>query len=108
MAASGSHSQVNVHDAKTNFSKLLARVEAGEEIVIAKAGRPVAKLVRVERPNLMNAFGALKGKYPATDDSIWFGPEAEALDREIWADSDLYDALFDDEDADGNGDGDGR
>ncbi len=36
---------VNVHDAKTHLSKLLERAEAGEEIVIAKAGRPVAKLV---------------------------------------------------------------
>ena len=38
-------SMVNVHDAKTHFSRLLERVAAGEEIVIAKAGRPVAKLV---------------------------------------------------------------
>ena len=36
---------VNVHDAKTHFSRLLARVQAGEEIVIAKAGRPIARLV---------------------------------------------------------------
>jgi prevent-host-death family protein len=35
---------VNVHEAKTHFSKLLARVSAGEEIVIAKAGKPVARL----------------------------------------------------------------
>jgi prevent-host-death family protein len=44
---------VNVHDAKTHFSKLLDRVSKGEEITIAKAGRPVARLVplppRVER-----------------------------------------------------------
>ena len=36
---------VNVHEAKTHFSKLLARAHAGEEIIIAKAGRPWAKLV---------------------------------------------------------------
>lgn len=42
---------VNVHEAKTHLSRLLARVEAGEEIVIANAGRPVAKLVAAgERP----------------------------------------------------------
>jgi prevent-host-death family protein len=35
---------VNVHEAKTHFSKLLARVSEGEEIVIAKAGKPVARL----------------------------------------------------------------
>jgi len=36
---------VNVHEAKTRFSKLLKRVQLGEEIVIAKAGKPVARLV---------------------------------------------------------------
>ena len=38
--------EVNVHEAKTNFSKLLQRVILGDEIIIAKAGVPVAKLVR--------------------------------------------------------------
>lgn len=37
----------NVHEAKTNLSRLLERVEQGEEIIIAKSGRPVAKLVRL-------------------------------------------------------------
>jgi prevent-host-death family protein len=40
--------QVNIHDAKTHFSRLVERARAGEEIVIAKAGKPVAKLVPVE------------------------------------------------------------
>ncbi|MGY8653480.1 MAG: type II toxin-antitoxin system Phd/YefM family antitoxin [Verrucomicrobiia bacterium] len=40
---------VNVHDAKTNLSRLLAQVEEGEEIVIAKAGIPVAKLISIAR-----------------------------------------------------------
>lgn len=37
----------NVHDAKTNLSRLLERVARGEEVIIAKSGRPVAKLVPV-------------------------------------------------------------
>ena len=37
--------QVNIHEAKTNFSKLLARVSQGEEITIARNGKPVARLV---------------------------------------------------------------
>ena len=45
--------QVNVHHAKTNLSQLLARVESGEEIVIARAGQPIARLV---------PFAAPKGK----------------------------------------------
>ena len=36
---------VNIHDAKTHFSRLISRVEGGEEIVIAKAGKPVARLM---------------------------------------------------------------
>ena len=40
--------KVNTHEAKTQLSKLLARVEAGEEFVIARAGTPVARLVPVE------------------------------------------------------------
>ena len=42
-------STVNIHEAKTHLSRLLERVASGEEIIIAKAGHPVAKLVPVER-----------------------------------------------------------
>ena len=38
--------EVNIHQAKTHLSRLLNRVAAGEEIIISKAGRPVAKLIR--------------------------------------------------------------
>lgn len=41
---------VNVHEAKTHLSRLLERVEAGQEVVIARAGRPVARLVPFARP----------------------------------------------------------
>jgi len=42
--------QVNVQDAKTRLSELLGRVERGEEVTIARAGKPIAQLVAVERP----------------------------------------------------------
>lgn len=51
---------VNVHDAKTNLSKLLDRAHAGEEIVIAKAGTPYARLVPLETPQ-PRKWGLLKG-----------------------------------------------
>jgi prevent-host-death family protein len=51
---------VNVHEAKTHFSKLLTRVEQGEEIVIARAGTPVARLVPV--PPRPRRLGLLKGR----------------------------------------------
>ena len=41
--------KVNVHEAKTNLSRLLAQVEAGEEVLIARSGTPVARLVRVQK-----------------------------------------------------------
>lgn len=50
-----SKTMVNVHEAKTHFSELLARVERGERITVARAGNPVARLVPVELP----ARGAL-------------------------------------------------
>ena len=39
---------VNVHEAKTNLSRLLAKVEVGEEVIIARNGTPVAQIVRVQ------------------------------------------------------------
>ncbi len=57
---------VNVHEAKTRLSRLLAQVEAGEEIVIARRGEPVAKLVRC-KPLGRRKFGAMKGQIQITD-----------------------------------------
>ena len=47
----------NIHDAKTHFSALIADVQAGEEIVIAKAGVPVARLVPIEAPSGKRTLG---------------------------------------------------
>jgi prevent-host-death family protein len=53
---------VNIHEAKTHFSKLVSRVEAGEEVIIARGGKPVAKLVPVALPKKVPApFGFAKG-----------------------------------------------
>lgn len=53
--------KVNVHDAKTHFSRLLSRAESGEEIIIAKAGKPVARLVSVEEKVSKRMPGSAKG-----------------------------------------------
>lgn len=47
---------VNVHEAKTNLSRLLARVEAGEEIVIARGGKPIARLEPFSAPEITLGF----------------------------------------------------
>lgn len=74
--AHGMAEQVNVYEAKTQLSKLLERVEAGDEIVIARNGRPVAKLVPLQRSAEPRVLGALRGK-------IWIAPDFDAEDDEI-------------------------
>ncbi len=60
--------QVNIHQAKTHLSRLLARVAAGEEIVIAKAGKPIARLVPVEGPAQDRVAGGDEGQVWIADD----------------------------------------
>jgi prevent-host-death family protein len=60
--------QVNIHEAKTHFSKLLTRVLAGEEVVIARAGTPVARLVPVEQRAARRHPGSAKGKLTVAPD----------------------------------------
>ena len=67
---------VNVHEAKTQLSRLLAHVEAGEEVVIARRGRPVARLVRCT-PRGKRQFGAMKGQISITDAFFEPLPEEE-------------------------------
>lgn len=52
---------VNVHEAKTHLSELLAAAEAGEEVVIARANRPVVKLMALGRRPSAALFGCMKG-----------------------------------------------
>lgn len=59
--------EVNVHDAKTHFSKLLRRVAAGEEIIIARAGEPIARLVPFER-EASRRFGIDRGRLDIPED----------------------------------------
>jgi len=65
--------QVNIHDAKTHLSRLVERVEAGEEIVIARGGRPVARLVPLKARTGPRPLGLLKGKISMAPD--WDEPE---------------------------------
>ncbi len=60
--------EVNVHEAKTHLSRLLARVALGEEVVIAKAGRPIARLVPVAPPPGNRVLGRDRGKVVIADD----------------------------------------
>ena len=61
--------EVNIHEAKTHFSRLLQRVAAGEEVVIARAGVPVARLVAVEPQEAKTRpLGFARGEVWVADD----------------------------------------
>ena len=60
--------QVNVHEAKTHFSKLLASVRNGQEIIIAKAGKPIARLVPIRERLVRRVAGSAKGKIIISSD----------------------------------------
>jgi antitoxin (DNA-binding transcriptional repressor) of toxin-antitoxin stability system len=75
--------QVNVHEAKTQLSRLLQEVEEGEEIVIARNGEPVAKLVRhVPEPKPREPGWAKKG---------WMAPDFDEFDEQLARDFGLLD-----------------
>ena len=59
---------VNVHEAKTQLSRLLEAVEAGDEVLIARAGRPVARLVGLVPAAAARPLGLLQGKFSVPDD----------------------------------------
>ena len=63
--------QFNIHEAKTRLSQLIEQVEAGGEAVIARAGKPVVRLVRVEERPKPRVLGRLAGHYviPAVPDN---------------------------------------
>jgi prevent-host-death family protein len=76
--------RVNVGQVKTDLSKLLARVEAGEEVEIARDGVPVARLVRIEPPagvgaRFLAARGSLAGQIMIADDAEFTEAELDEM-----------------------------
>ena len=70
--------EVNIHEAKTHLSRLLARVADGEEVVIARSGKPVARLVPIQAPASKRVLGQYKGEVVISDDFD------EPVDPETW------------------------
>lgn len=66
----------NIHEAKTNLSSLIEAVLSGKEVIIAKAGKPVAKLVKFEKQKKKSSYGLLKGK-------VWMSEDFNDEDPEI-------------------------
>jgi prevent-host-death family protein len=69
---------VNMHEAKTHLSRLVDRVVQGEDVVIARAGRPVARLVVYDEADEPRTPGALKGQ-------IWIADDFDVLPPEVLA-----------------------
>ncbi len=82
---------VNVHDAKTNLSKLLARVEAGEEVVIGRNGVPVAKLVKADTPR---RWRTMPEEWRT---QLWVAPDAFSAELDAEIARDFEEALWDDD-----------
>lgn len=74
----GRMEQLNVYQAKTHFSEVLQRVERGEEIVVARAGRPIARIVPINRSRSPRAPGAWKGQVRLAPDFDELPPELAA------------------------------
>ncbi|MBS3909314.1 MAG: type II toxin-antitoxin system Phd/YefM family antitoxin [Actinobacteria bacterium] len=72
---------VNIYEAKTKFSKLLSRVEGGEEIIIAKAGRPIARIVPLSSKAEKRMPGSAKGRIIIKES--FFEPLPEEILREF-------------------------
>jgi prevent-host-death family protein len=69
---------VNVHEAKTHLSRLLERVEGGEEIVVARAGRPIARIVPYRARTQPRVPGAWRGR-------VHLGPDFDAVNAYLIA-----------------------
>ncbi len=68
--------RVDIHEAKTHLSRLVDRAAAGEEIIIGRAGKPVARLVALEPPAENRTLGVWKGQ-------VWVSPDFDEEDREL-------------------------
>jgi prevent-host-death family protein len=77
--------QVNIHEAKTHFSRLVDDAEAGETIVIARAGKPVAQLTKFTDRPALSRLGGLE--WLGGDPDAMFTPEIEAEVRALFDDS---------------------
>jgi prevent-host-death family protein len=73
---------VNIHEAKTHFSRLLQRVAAGEEITIARAGVPVARLVPIGQKENRRPLGFARGEVWVADD--FDAPLPDALLKQFY------------------------
>jgi prevent-host-death family protein len=80
--------EINIHDAKTNLSKLIQKAENGEEVIIARAGKPAVKLVPVPARPRRRIIGSAKGKVWISDD--FDSPETNTEIEDLFYNSKLF------------------
>lgn len=81
---------VNMHEAKTQFSKLAKLVERGEEVVIARSGEPIMKLVPIQDElSQTRDFSSLKGLTHNFSDEEWEALDKEILESIVYSEDDL-------------------
>ena len=68
--------EINIHEAKTHFSKLLQRVAGGEEVTIARAGVPIARLIPFKSTNKVRPLGMDRGK-------VWIADDFDSLPEDL-------------------------
>ena len=69
---------VNIHEAKTHLSRLVDQAAAGESFIIAKAGRPLVKVIRLDAPDQARRTGFMAGEIDVPDDFDQMGEKAIA------------------------------
>ena len=74
--------KINIHEAKTHLSKLLVRVEFGEEIIISRAGKPVARVAPVEAKSGERRLGSAAGEFQMPDD--FNAPLPAEIENSFW------------------------
>jgi prevent-host-death family protein len=71
---------VNIHEAKTNLSRLVDAAAKGESFIIAKAGKPLVKVVPIDAPTAKKRLGFLEGQFTVPDDfDTMFQDEIEEM-----------------------------
>lgn len=80
--------EVNIHHAKTHLSKLIQQAEDGEEVIIARAGKPAVKLVPVAKKSKRRIIGSARGKIWISDD--FNSPETNKEIEDLFYNSQLF------------------
>jgi len=73
---------VNMHEAKSTLSKLVIQAQEGDEVIIARAGKPVAKIVPYTEPERPSIFGALKDIIPYISEEEWAASDRDM--EKLW------------------------